>query len=335
MILESYAQRFKDCQQTVPNVVNILLEDAYKKISRRDKKRIANCKSANISRARKKQLIDELTAANAKLRRHALVLSYLPDPIVVIGTDGKINFCSVQLGRVLKHDVEELEGASIDDIILPASRDKIHGLIQDLVAVAELAGKAGGQREGLNSLSESRDIDASVKSSNSPNAFSRASHRSFPMLEVNFNADVSSDPSSEGGINAKHKSSSATMSSLTQKSSTSTSEFSTTEDSDAPSAKRAKTVGASATSKILGVPVARGGSKPLKKTEDSTSSLSNKADQHQPSLRQHVERVRSPFQPAEKQAGSVDSGYRNSNESSDAYASSMSSNCKLLQKKGQ
>lgn len=142
-------KKLKECNLPIPNAVIIVLQDMKQKEEKKHAKRIANRKSANSSRARKKELIDALTAAHAKLRRQALILSYLPDPIVVIDTGGKIKFCSTQMERVTKYKVDELLGSSIEEIIVPDSRDAIRQLIKDLVN-AEQRAIAVSQQDGMN-----------------------------------------------------------------------------------------------------------------------------------------------------------------------------------------
>ena len=110
-----------------------------RKEEKREAKRLANRKSASTSRARKKALIEEMTKDNARLRRQALILSFLPDPVVAISTDGVITFCSMQVERVLKHEVSGLIGANIEDIIVPSSRESIRRLIRDLIIAEQRA----------------------------------------------------------------------------------------------------------------------------------------------------------------------------------------------------
>jgi hypothetical protein len=63
----------------------------------------------------------------------------LPDPVIAIGIDGAVKFCSIQVARVLKRTLEDLEEANIMDIVVPESRGAIRRLIQDLVAAEEVA----------------------------------------------------------------------------------------------------------------------------------------------------------------------------------------------------
>jgi PAS domain-containing protein len=82
----------------------MLLADARRKHEQRTAKRVANRKSASSSRARKKALIDEMTKANARLRRQAMILALLPDLVIAITVDGTITFCSAQVCITMYHD---------------------------------------------------------------------------------------------------------------------------------------------------------------------------------------------------------------------------------------
>jgi PAS domain-containing protein len=137
--LESHAKTFEETNQPIPNVVKILLQDARHNEEKHCAKRISNRKSATVARARKRQLIDELTVDNGRMRRQALILSYLPDPVIAIGLDGEIKFCNMQAARVLKHKMKDLEGARINDVLVPESRPVMSWLIQYLVTVERIA----------------------------------------------------------------------------------------------------------------------------------------------------------------------------------------------------
>lgn len=233
--LEAHVKRLREAKQPVPQAVGLLLADTRRKEEKRHAKRLANRKSACTSRARKKALIEEMTKDNARLRRQALILSYLPDPVVAISTEGVITFCSMQVERVLKHDVSGLVGANIEDIIVPSSREAIRRLIRDLViaerralssSVDEGRGgegddrassdpNAGGESEGDGS--DDRGNDGRGMGANQVSEHS--SEQSFPpMLEVKVKAgpnattevaagedvsDSSGDPPSKNGQQAK------------------------------------------------------------------------------------------------------------------------------------
>jgi PAS fold len=112
----------------------MLLHEAKKRAEKRHAKRIANRKSASSSRARKKALVQEMTELNARLRRQALILSLLPDLVIVINVEGIITFCSAQVERVLQHNIDDLVGAKLMEIVVPGSRDRLSKFIQDILS---------------------------------------------------------------------------------------------------------------------------------------------------------------------------------------------------------
>ena len=243
------------------------MADTRRKEEKRHAKRLANRKSACTSRARKKALIEEMTKENARLRRQALILSYLPDPVVAISTDGIITFCSMQVERVLNHNMSGLIGANIEDIIVPSSRESIRRLIGDLVIAEQRAfsssvedGESGGENQSHQNVGGS---DGSARGNNAlPHEVSEHSSELSrpPLLEVKVKAgrsstvaagedvsDSSGDPPSKNG-QAKTASDVTTpteMSSLTHKNSSFGPESSSLDQAQPP-AKKAK-IDASAT----------------------------------------------------------------------------------------
>lgn len=75
-------------------------------------KRAANRRSAQLSRKRKKQYIEELKEENDELRRKEQILMSIPDLIVVFDSAGKLWFVSQSVNRFLDYVPEELEGSS-------------------------------------------------------------------------------------------------------------------------------------------------------------------------------------------------------------------------------
>ena len=78
-------------------------------------KRAANRRSAQLSRKRKKQFIEELRSENQELRKKELILRSIPDLIVVFDSAGKIHFLSHSVTLLLKFPPGELEGTSFWD----------------------------------------------------------------------------------------------------------------------------------------------------------------------------------------------------------------------------
>jgi PAS domain S-box-containing protein len=75
-------------------------------------KRAANRRSAQLSRKRKKQFIEELMEENDELRRKEQILMSIPDLIVVFDSSGKLWFVSHSVSRFLDFSPRELEGSS-------------------------------------------------------------------------------------------------------------------------------------------------------------------------------------------------------------------------------
>jgi PAS domain S-box-containing protein len=79
---------------------------------KRQMKRVANRKSAQLSRKRKKQFIEELKEENDGLRRKEQILRSIPDLVVVFDSSGKLWFVSESVSRFLDFTATELEGTS-------------------------------------------------------------------------------------------------------------------------------------------------------------------------------------------------------------------------------
>mmetsp|Transcript_5983 Transcript_5983/g.13716 ORF Transcript_5983/g.13716 Transcript_5983/m.13716 type:complete len:466 (-) Transcript_5983:226-1623(-) len=193
--LESHVKELQAANQPVPQAVALLLADARRKADKREAKRLANRRSAATSRNRKKMLIEEMTRDNARLRRHALILSYLPDPVVSISLEGDITFCNMQLERVLKHPIEDLIGANIEDIMVPSSRKIVRRLIRDLV-IAEQRALGNGEEGG--------DLVTDNSKARAPNEVSEENLTSSepttrpPMVEVSVKSSKNKPPNDSG-----------------------------------------------------------------------------------------------------------------------------------------
>jgi PAS domain S-box-containing protein len=78
-------------------------------------KRVANRRSAQLSRKRKKEYIEELKEENDDLRRKEQILGSIPDLIVVFDSSGEVSFVSESVSMFLGMTVDELEGTSFWD----------------------------------------------------------------------------------------------------------------------------------------------------------------------------------------------------------------------------
>mmetsp|Transcript_45032 Transcript_45032/g.108932 ORF Transcript_45032/g.108932 Transcript_45032/m.108932 type:complete len:794 (-) Transcript_45032:147-2528(-) len=135
--LEKHVALLHQLNRPVPQYVGLLLTEARRKQKKKHAKRIANRRSASTSRARKKKYVEEMKVTNARLKRQALILSLLPDLVVAISTDGEITFCSAQVERVLKYKADDLIGAKLSTLLVPASRDDLQTLISEMASGEE------------------------------------------------------------------------------------------------------------------------------------------------------------------------------------------------------
>jgi PAS domain S-box-containing protein len=97
-------------------------------------KRAANRRSAQLSRKRKKQFIEELKDENDELRRKEQILRSLPDLIVVFDSGGKLWFVSHSVERFLSFTASELEGASFWDRLCEDSVRLLKAAFMDSLA---------------------------------------------------------------------------------------------------------------------------------------------------------------------------------------------------------
>ena len=149
--------------QPIPQSVALLLADARRKHDKRTAKRVANRKSACTSRARKKALVEEMTKTNARLRRQALILALLPDLVIATTVEGEITFCSAQVEKELRHKLDDLIGAKLDQLLVPASRDAWQSLIEELVK-PDKAPRDTKQRSSKRRRSEQRNNSDAAES---------------------------------------------------------------------------------------------------------------------------------------------------------------------------
>ena len=111
----------------------------------------------------------------------------MPDAVIALSVDGKINFVSVQLQRILKYDSNELIGKNIDEILSTDSMHIIHRLIKDLVAAEHMI-RVDGKYSSSSSEENSRTT-YSGSTTNYKNA-AKSSAQMFPLLEVNVDDEL-------------------------------------------------------------------------------------------------------------------------------------------------
>lgn len=101
---------------------------------KKKQKRAVNRLSAQLSRKRKKQYIEELKEENDDLRRKELILRSIPDLIVVFDSAGKLWFVSESVSMFLGMTASELEGASFWDRLCEDSVRLLKAAFMDSLA---------------------------------------------------------------------------------------------------------------------------------------------------------------------------------------------------------
>jgi PAS domain S-box-containing protein len=114
-------------------------ESSFEHLSQGHKvlKRAANRKSAQLSRKRKKQCIEELHEENNDLRRKDQILRAIPDLIVVFDSAGKLWFVSESVSMFLGMPANELEGTSFWDCLCEDSVRLVKAAFMDSLAARE------------------------------------------------------------------------------------------------------------------------------------------------------------------------------------------------------
>jgi hypothetical protein len=200
--------------QPVPQYLALLLAEARRKHKKKNSKRLANRKSASTSRARKKALVEEMTRTNARLKRQALILSLIPDLVVAISSDGEITFCSAQAEKVLHHKTDDLIGAKLSSLLVPASREALSTLVKGLASAEKNKASGNGmkprlaeKRDSSSDRAESK-VAVAKRNRNSNGSAAIVSELSFPLSVVEVDSKQSARPSTE--TNAEQNDSSDT-----------------------------------------------------------------------------------------------------------------------------
>jgi PAS domain S-box-containing protein len=218
------ANLLNQLQQPVPQSLSVLLTEAQRRHEKKEAKRVANRRSASVSRARKKALVQEMTELNARLKRQALILALLPDLVIAVDVDGVITFASDQVERILRFKPDVLVGSKLTDLLVPSSREKLRKLFKELVgpdakldpSSVEAENRKGGPPTGLKGVSEISDSQdppddgkSAEASSSKGTAVAEVSDTSFPLSVVNVDVDPSSVPAKQTDDNENNSDTSA------------------------------------------------------------------------------------------------------------------------------
>jgi len=124
-------------------------------------KRAANRRSAQLSRKRKKQFIEDLRDENAILRRKEQILRSIPDLVVVFDFSGRLLFVSESVGRLLSFKSNELDGSSFWDRLCEESVKLLKAAFMDALAArnSDGAGVASSKSKSKNSKAKAANDD--------------------------------------------------------------------------------------------------------------------------------------------------------------------------------
>jgi PAS domain S-box-containing protein len=185
-----------------------MLSEMKRREEKKHAKRLANRKSASTSRARKKALVQEMTELNARLKRQALILSLLPDLVIVVNLEGIVTFCNEQVERVLSHKGADLIGTKLVNILLPSSRRRLENLMKTLsksspepVSESTLIERDESTRPGpdLSGAEEAVGASQEVAEISSSDIARAAGKSSFPLSVVQVATHPQEGSSSSGG----------------------------------------------------------------------------------------------------------------------------------------
>lgn len=107
------------------------VEENMRQQEKKLQKRAANRKSAQLSRKRKKALIEELKYENQDLQRHEDILEVIPDPVFAFDTaNGGVWFASNSASAQFGLPVEDLMSASFFDLMTEDCSKRLRVLIE-------------------------------------------------------------------------------------------------------------------------------------------------------------------------------------------------------------
>jgi len=116
---------------------------------RKQQKRAANRKSAQLSRKRKKQFMEELKEENDDLRRKEQILMSIPDLVVVFDSTGKLWFVSQSVSNFIQFTSQELEGTSIWDRLCEDSVRLLKAAFMDSLAARQPHSSTASLGQGI------------------------------------------------------------------------------------------------------------------------------------------------------------------------------------------
>lgn len=118
-----------------PSTMGFASHDAFEEHMRQQEKKLqkraANRRSAQLSRKRKKALIEELKYENLDLQRHEDILEVIPDPVFAFDTaNGGVWFASNSASAQFGLSIEDLTSSNFFDLMTEDCAKRLRVLIE-------------------------------------------------------------------------------------------------------------------------------------------------------------------------------------------------------------
>lgn len=118
-------------QAAQPYGAHDALDEQVRQQEKKLQKRAANRKSAQLSRKRKKALIEELRYENQDLQRHEDILEVIPDPVFAFDTsNGRVWFASTSASAQFGLPVETLNSSCFFDLMTDDCSKRLRVLVE-------------------------------------------------------------------------------------------------------------------------------------------------------------------------------------------------------------
>ena len=113
--------------------IKLVVEQRQRSDEKKRSKRAANRRSASLSRARKKRLVEMITTTNIRLQHRKRISEALPVAIMALDKEGAVVYVSPRVAELLDIEAEQCVGTSLRDLMAPSSRAVADDLLYSLV----------------------------------------------------------------------------------------------------------------------------------------------------------------------------------------------------------
>jgi hypothetical protein len=139
-------------------------DEASIALAKKQQKRLANRKSAQLSRKRKKMYVEELQEQNSKLKRKVEILKHVPDLVLAFHADtGVIDFSSDAADQLLASSPQALVDTSVWDVFCAGSKLLLEKEIEQVLKNPLVPGSQPVALDGtFNLVVSSKSVTASA-----------------------------------------------------------------------------------------------------------------------------------------------------------------------------